>query len=105
MIRVLTEENFKEEVLNAEQPVLVDFWAAWCGPCRSIAPTIDALEEKYGDKLQIAKVNVDEHPEIAENYHVSSIPTIFIFKDGEIVERLIGAHPLREYEAAVEKHI
>lgn len=105
MALVLTGENFKQKVLHADKPVLVDFWASWCGPCRSIAPTIDALEEKFGEQLLIAKVNVDEQPEIAEAYHVSSIPTIFIFCDGEIVERLIGAHPLQEYEAAIAKHL
>lgn len=105
MAQVLTNENFKEEVLNADRLVLIDFWAEWCGPCRSIAPTINALEEEFGDRVLIAKVNVDEQPEIAEAYHVSSIPTIFIFEEGEIVERLIGAHPIEEYREALNKHL
>ncbi len=105
MVLLLTEENFNEEVLQADEPVLVDFWAAWCGPCRTIAPVIDALEERYGEALKFAKVNVDEHSEIAEHYRVSSIPTVFIFKDGKIVERLIGAHTIQAYEEAIKKYI
>lgn len=105
MAQVLTEDNFKKEVLQADKLALVDFWAEWCGPCRSITPTIDALEEEFGDRVVIGKVNVDDQPAVAEAYHVSSIPTIFVFKDGEIVERMIGAHPLSEYQNALKKHL
>lgn len=105
MALVLTEENFNEEVLQAEQLVLVDFWAEWCGPCRSTAPLIDEIEEEFSEQILVGKVNVDDYPALAEEYHVSSIPTIFIFQQGEIVERLVGAHPLEEYQHTLEKYL
>ncbi len=105
MALVLTSENFEAEVLQEDSLVLVDFWAEWCGPCRSIAPLIDQLDEEFSDRITVGKVNVDEEQLIAEEYHVSSIPTIFIFKDGVVVERLIGAHSYLDYIDTINKYL
>ncbi|NLF20295.1 MAG: thioredoxin [Clostridiaceae bacterium] len=105
MAQVLSLENFAQEVLQNNSVVLVDFWAEWCGPCRSISPLIDQLEEQYAGKVLVAKVNVDDEPAVAEEYRVSSIPTVFIFKDGIVVERLVGAHPYSEYENTLSKYL
>ena len=105
MAQVLSLENFAQEVLQNNSVVLVDFWAEWCGPCRSISPLIDQLEEQYAGKVLVAKVNVDDEPAVAEEYRVSSIPTVFIFKDGIVVERLVGAHPYSEYENPLNKSL
>jgi len=99
----VTASNFKEEVLDAELPVLVDFWAAWCGPCRMIAPVVEQIAEEYGDKLKVAKLNVDENPGIASQYEVMSIPTLFIFKNGEIATRLIGYMPKDQLKKAIDQ--
>lgn len=87
---VLTSENFQEEVLESELPVLVDFWAAWCGPCKMIAPVIDELAEEYKGETKIANLNVDENPEIASQYGILSIPTLLLFKNGEMAGQQIG---------------
>lgn len=89
----LTAENFEEEVLKSTVPVLVDFYADWCGPCQALAPTIDALAEKYQGKAKICKVNVDQHRKLAMSYKVMSIPTMFFFKNGAVVEQITGALP------------
>ena len=87
----LTAETFDEMVAGADGPVLVDFWAEWCGPCKMIAPILDEIAEEQGDNLSIAKVNVDEAGEIAQRYQVMSIPTLLVFKDGEVAKRMVGA--------------
>lgn len=92
MVKTLTKENFEGEVLNASGPVLVDFWASWCGPCRMVSPIIDELAEEYAGKLTVGKVNVDEQSELASQYAVVSIPTILVFKNGKVVEKKVGAH-------------
>ncbi|MFT4990803.1 MAG: thioredoxin 1 [Acidimicrobiales bacterium] len=90
-ITSLTTETFDEMVASADGPVLVDFWAEWCGPCKMIAPILDEIAEEQGDNLSIAKVNVDEAGEIAQRYQVMSIPTLLVFKDGEVAKRMVGA--------------
>jgi len=87
---VLTSENFDQEVLKSAQPVLVDFWAPWCGPCRAMAPVLEALAKEFDGKIKFAKVNVDEQPALASKYGISSIPSLFLFKGGEIVDNLVG---------------
>ena len=89
----LTNENFENEVIKSDKPVLVDFWATWCGPCRMLAPTIEELAEEYADKIKVAKLNVDEAQDLALGYGVSSIPNVVLFKDGEIVGRSVGYVP------------
>jgi thioredoxin len=90
---IATEQNFKNEVLESKQPVLVDFWAEWCGPCRMIAPAIEELAKEFDGKAKIAKVNVDEEQAIAMEYGIRSIPTLLFFRDGKVVEQLVGAAP------------
>lgn len=89
----LSNENFNKEVLNSEKPVLVDFWATWCGPCKMIAPIISEISEEFNNKVKVGKVNVDEEKELAIKYGISSIPTLVIFKDGKIAKTLIGFRP------------
>lgn len=90
-ITTLTTDSFDEVVGAAEGPVLVDFWAEWCGPCKMIAPILDEIADEQGEKLSIAKLNVDEAGEIAQRYQVMSIPTLLVFKDGEVAKRMVGA--------------
>ncbi len=90
---VVTKDNFDDHVLKSDQPVLLDFWAVWCGPCRMVEPVVDALAEEYDGKVTVGKVNVDEQPELAGRYGVLSIPTLMVFKGGEPVETLIGVQP------------
>ena len=89
----VTTADFDKEVLQSEVPVLVDFWAAWCGPCRAIAPHVDAVAEEYSGKAKVVKLNVDDAPEIAGRYGVQSIPTLIIFKDGQKVGEMVGVGP------------
>jgi len=87
----LTDDNFEDEVLNADQPVLVDFWATWCGPCRQIAPIIEDLADDFEGRAKVGKLDVDNNPKIAQEYGVRSIPTLLFFKNGEVEEQLVGA--------------
>ncbi|MDP3013503.1 MAG: thioredoxin [Candidatus Subteraquimicrobiales bacterium] len=87
----LTKENFESEVLKSNLPVLIDFWAAWCGPCRILAPVLKEFAEEQSNKIKVAKVNVDENQELAVKYSIMSIPTLLFFKDGEIQKKLVGA--------------
>ncbi len=88
-----TDGNFKKDVLEAKEPVLVDFWAEWCGPCRMVGPVLDELAKEYDGKIKIAKVNVDENQQVSMDYHIRSIPTLLFFKNGQMVKQLVGAHP------------
>lgn len=88
----LSDDNFEEEVLKESRPVLVDFWAVWCAPCRIIAPVIDEIAESYGAKIKVGKVNVDDNSKIASQYGIRSIPTVILFKDGKVAEQVIGAN-------------
>ena len=89
----LTAENFEQEVLQSEIPVLVDFWATWCGPCRMLGPVISQIAEEQAGKLKVGKVNVDEQPQLAAEYRIASIPTVLVFRGGELAATAIGARP------------
>lgn len=93
LIQQFTESNFDSEVINSEKPVLIDFWAAWCGPCKLITPEIEKLAEEKQNELKVGKLNVDENRDIAIKYGINSIPTLLLFKNGEVVKTLIGAMP------------
>jgi thioredoxin 1 len=95
------DKNFDSEVLNADGPVLVDFWAPWCGPCRQIAPVIEQLAGENAGSIKIGKLNVDNAPNSAQSYGVSSIPTLMIFKGGEVVERFVGVQPKSRLQEAI----
>lgn len=97
-----TDNGFDQDVLGSSAPVLVDFWATWCGPCRQIAPLIDELAGQYEGSVKIGKVNVDENPDVAQRYGINAIPTLLLFKDGEIVERFQGVPPRSRLEAALD---
>ncbi len=105
MAKTIKSDNFDQLVMQSEKPVLLDFWAVWCGPCRMVAPTIDKLAQDYSDRAVIGKVNVDEETELAEQFRVMSIPTIYILKGGQVVERLIGARPYTELASVLDKHL
>ena len=91
--REVTDRTFEQEVLQSTPPVLVDFWADWCGPCKAIAPIVEALANEYEGRLKVMKLDVDENPRTASTYKVQSIPTLLIFKDGRLAERIVGAVP------------
>jgi len=102
MAAEFTTDAFDTDVLAATTPVLVDFWATWCGPCRQIAPVIDELAVKYQGRVSIGKVNVEEQPELAQRYGINAIPTLLLFKDGQIVERFQGVPPRSKLEAILD---
>lgn len=99
------KDNFDQEVLKSEQPVLVDFWAEWCGPCKILGPIISELAEDYKGKLKVGKVNVDEEPELAQQFGIMSIPTMKFFKNGQPVGDIVGAAPKNSIEAEISKHL
>lgn len=104
-VRVLTDENWEQEVLKAESPVLVDFWAPWCPPCRMIAPAIDAVGQRYAGRARVGKLNVDDHPVTAERYGIRSIPTLLVFQGGRVVDQQLGALPQGEIERLLERQL
>lgn len=102
---ILNESNFEAEVLQSDKPVLVDFWATWCGPCKMIAPHVAKIAQDYEGKIKVGKIDVDESPELAQSFNVSSIPTILIFKNGEVVADHVGAASLGLLQALVNDNL
>lgn len=102
-IQHLTTENFDDTIRNAEKPVLVDFWATWCGPCKALAPILEEMAEERADKLTIAKVDVDQQGTLAEKFGIRSIPTLVLFSKGEVVDQMIGSAGKKQLEAFVER--
>ena len=101
----VNDDNFKQEVLESDIPAVIDFWAPWCGPCRMIAPIIEEMATEYEGKAKMCKVNVDDSQQTAMQYGIRSIPTVLIFKNGEVVESIIGAVPKQRIVESLEKHI
>jgi len=101
----VTDNTFEQEVLKAELPVLVDFWAPWCGPCKAVAPVVEDLSKEYDGRLKVVKLNTDENPKTAQAYSIKGIPSLFLFKDGVVVESVVGAVPKATLATAVNKHL
>jgi len=104
MIHVL-DSTFENEVIKSDKPVLVDFWATWCGPCKMVAPVIEELSNEYKDKVKFAKVDVDQNPAISNSLRIASIPTIMIFKDGKVVDTLVGFRPKEAFQQIINKNL
>jgi len=101
-IKEVDESTFQSEVIESDIPVLVDFWAPWCGPCQMVGPILEAVAEKMGDKLKIVKMNTDENMNISQNYEIMAIPSLLVFKKGEVVERIVGVKPQPQLEAQLQ---
>lgn len=105
MVREIAGSNFIQEVINSEQTVIVDFWAPWCGPCKMLGPVIEDISHDMEGKAKFFKINVDQNPEIAEKYQISSIPNVMVFKNGKVVENMVGFRPKQEFQKVIVKHI
>src|SRR4030095_14117040 len=103
-VKEVSDSSFKSEVLESGKPVLVDFWAPWCGPCRMLAPTVEAIAEQYSESASVVKVNVDDSPATAEAYQIRGIPTLILFSEGKEVERVVGAASKESISRMIEKH-
>ena len=104
-VQTVSDASFEGDILKSEQPVLVDFWAPWCGPCRSVAPIVDDLATQYSGKIKVAKINVDESSQVAMKYMVTSIPTFILFKNGEVADRVLGAMPRSEFVKFIDRNL
>jgi thioredoxin 1 len=98
----VTDSNFQAEVIESEVPVLVDFWAPWCGPCRMVAPVVEEIAQERGDQLKVVKLNIDENQNVAMQFNVLSIPTLMVFRNGEVAKTVVGAYPKRKLDAELE---
>ena len=101
----VSDVTFEAEVLKSSIPVLVDFWAPWCGPCRAVAPVVDEIANEYKGRLKVLKLNTDENPKTAQSYRISGIPSLMVFKNGQPVEQVVGAVPKATLSSAVDKHV
>jgi thioredoxin 1 len=101
----LSDESFESEILKSETPALVDFWAVWCGPCRQIAPAVEALASEYKGRLKVGKLNIDQHQIVPQKYGIRSIPTLLVFKGGQVVGQIVGAVPRATLEDEIKKHV
>jgi len=104
-LNVVSDATFEADVLKADEPVLVDFWAPWCGPCRAVGPIIEQVAELYAGRVKVAKLNVDENPLTSQAYGIRSIPTVALFKGGEVIDGVLGAAPLPFFTGMLDKHL
>ena len=104
-VETLSTSTFDETVLSSDKPILVDFWAEWCGPCKAIAPILEEIADEHGEQVRIAKINVDEHPDIARRFDVMSIPTLILFKEGTAEARLVGAKGKNQLVSEITAHL
>jgi thioredoxin len=105
LVGVATDANFKTEVEDSKLPTLVDFWAPWCGPCRAVGPVIEELAREYSGRIKVLKLNTDENPDVPTQHRIQGIPTVILFKDGRVVDQIVGAYPKRHFVDMIEKHL
>jgi thioredoxin 1 len=104
-VQTFTDGNFEQSVLKAGEPVLVDFWAEWCGPCKRLTPTVEALAVDYAGKITVGKLNVDDNPNTAFKYQIRGIPAVLLFKGGQVVESIVGVAPKDDFKTAIDRHL